>query len=45
VDVSRAADQLQIPAALVPEFEDFVVPGSGRVVEFTPLTATGKAAP
>ena len=36
VDVRFGADQLQVPATLVPELQDFIVPGTGRVLEFTP---------
>ncbi|MGX2998567.1 hypothetical protein JNUCC64_30610 [Streptomyces sp. JNUCC 64] len=34
VDTRDAVDQLQIPSGQVPELQEFVVPGSGRVVEF-----------
>lgn len=36
VDVRMAQDQLQIPASLVGEFNEFVVQGSGRQLEFVP---------
>jgi len=34
VDTRYGEDQLQVPAGLVRELQEFVVPGSGRVVEF-----------
>jgi hypothetical protein len=36
VDVRFGPDQLQVPASLVPELGEFIVPNSGRVLEFTP---------
>lgn len=33
VDVRFAEDQMEIPASLLDEFEKFIVPGSGRVIE------------
>ena len=36
VDVRFGQDQLQIPDSLQAELQEFIVPGSGRVVEFTP---------
>jgi hypothetical protein len=33
VDIRFGEDQLQIPPNLVDEFEKFIIPGSGRVVE------------
>jgi len=36
VDFRDAADQLQVPAELVDELNEFIVPGSGRVLEFEP---------
>ncbi|MGW7528523.1 hypothetical protein [Streptomyces sp. NPDC054783] len=36
VDTRYARDQLQIPETLIPELNEFIVPGSGRVVEFKP---------
>jgi hypothetical protein len=36
VDVRLGQDQLQIPDSLQAELQEFIVPGSGRVVEFTP---------
>ncbi len=36
VDTRYGLDQLQVPATLVPELQDFIVPGTGRVLEFTP---------
>ncbi|MEW2352934.1 hypothetical protein [Spirillospora sp. NPDC029432] len=36
VDVRFAEDQLQLPPDLIPELLEFVVPGSGRVLEFAP---------
>jgi hypothetical protein len=35
VDVRFADDQLEIPPALIPEMEHFIVPGSGRILETT----------
>lgn len=45
VDVRAAHDQLQIDPDLMPEFKDFIVQGSGRVIEFAPLTPRGKKEP
>ncbi|MFD8784806.1 hypothetical protein [Kitasatospora sp. NPDC059599] len=36
VDTRYGQDQLQIPENLIPELNEFIVPGSGRVVEFKP---------
>jgi hypothetical protein len=36
VDIRRGEDQLQVPSSLLPELEEFIVPRSGRVLEFTP---------
>jgi hypothetical protein len=36
VDTRYGVDQLQIPASVVRELEEFIVPGTGRVLEFTP---------
>jgi hypothetical protein len=36
VDTRYGADQLQVPASLVPELQEFIVPGTGRVLEFVP---------
>jgi hypothetical protein len=36
VDVRFGQDQLQIPDSAQAELQEFIVPGSGRVVEFTP---------
>jgi hypothetical protein len=36
VDTRQAADQLQIDGALVRELQEFIVAGSGRVLEFLP---------
>jgi hypothetical protein len=36
VDVRFGQDQLQIPDSLQAELQEFIVPGSGRVLEFTP---------
>ncbi|MFD0278928.1 hypothetical protein ACFVHB_34165 [Kitasatospora sp. NPDC127111] len=36
VDVRFGQDQLQLPEGLIPELNEFIVPGSGRVVEFRP---------
>jgi len=36
VDVRAAVDQLQIPASLLHQLQEFIVPGSGRELEFTP---------
>jgi hypothetical protein len=33
VHVRFAEDQMEIPASLLDEFEKFIVPGSGRVIE------------
>jgi hypothetical protein len=33
VDVRFAADQIYIPPDLVPELQDFIIPGSGHVVK------------
>ena len=34
VDTRAGEDHSQVPAKLVPELQEFIVPGSGRVVEF-----------
>ncbi|MFF3877185.1 hypothetical protein [Streptomyces sp. NPDC001978] len=36
VDTRYGVDQLQVPATLIPELGEFIVPGTGRVLEFTP---------
>lgn len=36
VDVRFGHDQLQLPGSLIPELNEFIVPGSGRLVEFRP---------
>jgi hypothetical protein len=36
VDTRYGVDQLQVPAPLVRELGEFIVPGTGRVLEFTP---------
>ena len=36
VDTRYGEDQLQIPGSLQPELQEFIVPGSGRVLEFGP---------
>ncbi|MFE5588113.1 hypothetical protein ACFQ87_43745, partial [Kitasatospora sp. NPDC056531] len=36
VDTRYGQDQLQVPENLIPELNEFIVPGSGRVVEFKP---------
>ncbi|WP_030241793.1 hypothetical protein [Streptomyces sp. NRRL S-350] len=36
VDTRYGQDQLQIPEELISELNEFIVPGSGRVVEFKP---------
>jgi hypothetical protein len=36
VDVRYAEDQMEIPAHLVEELQQFIIPGSGRVVEVNP---------
>lgn len=36
VDTRFGTDQLQIPSELVHELQEFVIPGSGRVLEFVP---------
>ncbi len=41
VDTRQAVDQLQLDAGLVRELGEFVVPGSGRVLEFVARTRTG----
>ena len=42
VDTRTAVDQLQLDASIAAELNDFIVPGSGRVLEFTPGGRTGK---
>ncbi len=42
VDTRTAVDQLQLDASIAAELNDFIVPGSGRVLEFTPRGRTGK---
>ncbi|GLY16395.1 hypothetical protein LWF15_29840 [Kineosporia rhizophila] len=36
VDTRYGIDQLQVPPSLLRELNEFIVPGSGRVLEFTP---------
>jgi hypothetical protein len=36
VDTRYGVDQLQIQASMVRELEEFILPGTGRVLEFTP---------
>ncbi|MFE5813197.1 hypothetical protein ACFQ6S_07320 [Streptomyces sp. NPDC056479] len=36
VDTRYGVDQLQVPAELLPELQEFIVPNTGRVLEFTP---------
>ena len=36
VDTRLAADQVQLPASMVGELQEFIVQGTGRVLEFTP---------
>ena len=36
VDVRAAVDQLQIPASLLHQLEESIIPGSGRQLGFTP---------
>jgi hypothetical protein len=45
VDTRQAADQLQLDGPIAAELNDFVVEGTGRVLEFTARTRTGRAAP
>ena len=33
VDVRFADDQMEIPPKLIPDLQEFIVPGSGRVIE------------
>lgn len=44
VDTRQAADQLQLDAAIAAEMNDFIIPGTGRVLEFTARTRTGGTA-
>ncbi len=36
VDVTYAHDQFEIPASLAPEMEQFIIPGTGRVIAVNP---------
>ena|GEM_PF-2590908 len=36
VDIRFAEDQMEIPSSLIGELQQFIVPGSGRMVEVTP---------
>jgi len=36
VDIRFAEDQMEIPSSLIDELQQFIVPGSGRMVEVTP---------
>ncbi|WP_419707436.1 hypothetical protein [Promicromonospora sp. NFX87] len=45
VDTRQAADQLQLDGAIAAELNEFIVPGTGRTLEFTARTAGGKAVP
>ena len=36
VDIRFGEDQLQLPPSLIPELNEFIIPGSGRVVEIAP---------
>ena len=36
VDIRFAEDQMEIPASLVDELQQFVVPGSGRAIDVAP---------
>lgn len=45
VDTRQAADQLQLDGPIAAELNEFIIPGTGRVLEFTARTAGGKAAP
>lgn len=36
VDIRFAEDQMEIPASLIDEFLQFIIPGSGRVLQITP---------
>ena len=43
VDTRQAADQLQLDGPIAAELNDFIVQGTGRVLEFTARTRTGAA--
>lgn len=43
VDVRQAADQLQVDGSLARELEEFIIPGTGRQVSFSPRGRTGRA--
>jgi hypothetical protein len=43
VDTRQAADQLQLDGPIASELNEFIVPGTGRVLEFVARTAGGKA--
>ena len=45
VDTRQAADQLQLDGPIAAELNDFIVEGTGRVLEFTARARTGRAAP
>lgn len=36
VDIRFAEDQMEIPSSLIDELQQFIIPGSGRMVEVTP---------
>ena len=36
VDVTKGVDQIQIPDSLLHQLDEFIVPGSGRKLQFTP---------
>ena len=36
VEIRLGEDQLQLPPSLIPELNEFIIPGSGRVVEIAP---------
>jgi hypothetical protein len=45
VDTRQAADQLQLDGPIAAELNEFIIPGTGRTLEFTARTAGGKAVP
>ena len=45
VDTRQAVDQLQLDAQIAAELNEFIIPGTARVLQFTARTGSGKAAP
>lgn len=45
VDTRQAVDQLQLDAQIAAEMNDFIIPGTARVLGFSPRTGSGKAVP